>query len=315
MNSGINVVAILGGLGSQMFKYAFFVDLKRKSPKKTYIDLSPFEYSKMWNGYELSRIFGIEELNVFPYEDNKIDFFKGYAINTLNSLSLLNKTVYFNRGLSYRYYYEHDLLSRIYNKVNRKIWQFKFNKREFDSYPENYFDTEGNVYFDEFDHKSDLYFADSKDTILKIFQFPPLKGDKNVNIAEKMLLENTVALHVRRTDHLYDNGNLQNNSFYFKSVEAIKKNCDSPSFFVFSDDIVWCKKNINKIGLGNRDIIYFIDWNKLENSYIDMQLMTFCHHNIVPFSSFSWWGAYLSSRKKKMSFAPNGTWMNIEFHF
>ena len=58
----MKVVAILGGLGSQMVKYAFYLDVKKKcKDEKCYIDTTAFHSLKMWNGYELERIFGIRD--------------------------------------------------------------------------------------------------------------------------------------------------------------------------------------------------------------------------------------------------------------
>lgn len=70
--------------------------------------------------------------------------------------------------------------------------------------------------------------------------------------------------------------------------------------WVFSDDINWCKENLNL----TKHTVYYINWNKAEDSYIDMQLMSLCKHNIIPNSSFSWWGAWLNKNKSKIVLAP-----------
>ena len=72
--------------------------------------------------------------------------------------------------------------------------------------------------------------------------------------------------------------------------------------------------NLHKFGLNGQDKIIPINWNKGKESYKDMQLMTFCQHNIIPISSFSWWGAYLSNRCDKITVAPIGHGMNMQYH-
>ena len=57
---------------------------------------------------------------------------------------------------------------------------------------------------------------------------------------------------------------------------------------IFSDDIDWCKKNLNL-----KDKVFV----EGENQVIDMFLMSNCGSHIIANSSFSWWAAYLSKRK------------------
>ena len=46
-----------------------------------------------------------------------------------------------------------------------------------------------------------------------------------------------------------------------------------------------------------------MDWNKGEDSFRDMQLMSLCHHNIIANSTFSWWGAWLNRHAGKVVMA------------
>ena len=73
-------------------------------------------------------------------------------------------------------------------------------------------------------------------------------------------------------------------------------------FFVFSDDIHWTKETLQINGAE------FVDWNKAENSYWDMFLMSKCKHNIIANSSFSWWAAWLNNNKIKLVLTPQN-WM------
>lgn len=68
-------------------------------------------------------------------------------------------------------------------------------------------------------------------------------------------------------------------------------------------------------GLTSNDEVIIVDWNKGEDSYRDMQLMTYAKHNILAISSFSWWGYYLSKHRDKIVCAPKGYWLEAGYHF
>lgn len=71
----------------------------------------------------------------------------------------------------------------------------------------------------------------------------------------------------------------------------IKKKIDNPVFFIFSNDIDWCKNNLKL------DHSTLVSCNQGKDSWRDMQLMSECRHHIMANSTFSWWGAWLSKHK------------------
>jgi hypothetical protein len=87
------------------------------------------------------------------------------------------------------------------------------------------------------------------------------------------------------------------------AIEEMNQKLEHPSWYVFSDDIQWVKENIP---LPNAT---FIDWNKGEDSWQDMMLMSSCRHHIICNSTFSWWGAWLNPRKEKIVLVPE-KWFN-----
>jgi hypothetical protein len=82
----------------------------------------------------------------------------------------------------------------------------------------------------------------------------------------------------------------------------------SPKFYIFSNDIEWCRANLQ---LKN---VMFIDWNSDKESYKDMLLMSHCKHNIIANSSFSWWGAYLNMNPNKRVVAPSKWFKNSDIN-
>jgi hypothetical protein len=81
-------------------------------------------------------------------------------------------------------------------------------------------------------------------------------------------------------------------SYYQNALEALGQ---YDQLFVFSDDIDWCKANFKF------DKMTFIGGEK---DYVELFLMASCHDHIIANSSFSWWGAWLSTNKDKKVVGP-----------
>lgn len=116
-----------------------------------------------------------------------------------------------------------------------------------------------------------------------------------VQYGEMLNLGETVCVHVRRGDYM-----LLPERFAFVGLRYIKtamKHFASDTLFVFtSDDIEWCKKHFRG------DNIYYSEGN---SPLFDMFLATYCTHNIISNSTFSWWGAYLNPNPSKKVICPS----------
>lgn len=137
-----------------------------------------------------------------------------------------------------------------------------------------------------------------------IFIFKNTKlSEKNYYYKHLINNSNSISVHVRRRD--YQEGDNKNNfgdyctSVYYQStMSLIQKTNNNAKFFIFSDDIKWAKDNIRA-----KDAVY-IDGNNGNDSWIDMYLMSLCHHNIIANSTFSYWAAILNNHSDKKVFYP-----------
>lgn len=151
--------------------------------------------------------------------------------------------------------------------------------------------------------QSEKYFINAASLVKQQFSFSPLSDEVNISMLYKMKHCNSVSLHIRRGDYLSPGISASIGiAYYNEAIKFISSKITNPVFFVFSDDIEWAKKNIHA---AERE---FISWNKGNSSYIDMQLMSNCKHNIIANSSFSWWGAWLNNNTEKLVIAPR-PWM------
>ena len=94
-------------------------------------------------------------------------------------------------------------------------------------------------------------------------------------------------MHVRRGDYVSNYKTSQimdvcSLDYYRQAIDYIAKHIKNPVFYIFSDDIAWVQQNL---------FLYFpctyIDHNRGNESYIDMQLMSLCKHHVIANSSFS----------------------------
>lgn len=327
-NQYYHIVMINGGLGSQMAKYAFYVLLTRKcTGKKILIDTYFYQYDHAWNGYELNRIFGItapDMVELYDEQDSPINGYFEKAFDFLKKEQPDTEIIRVSRG---EYTYYNSRLAEIKKLRDKILFKIRYEAAirlgketkqygfYMDRYKRNCFDLNANVYFDEFNYTSDRYFREIKDKLKEVFVFSEFTDDNNNNCCRQMMETESVILHVRRSDHLYDNGFLYDNHYYSKAVNFIKKRVENPVFFIFSDEPQWCETNKDELGLKESDKIIFVNWNQQDESFRDMQLMTYGKHNILAISSFSWWGYYLSKRTDKIVCAPKGYWLEVENHF
>jgi hypothetical protein len=89
--------------------------------------------------------------------------------------------------------------------------------------------------------------------------------------------QNPVAIHVRRGDFAMHDGNLLLTADYYnRSISALESRLNEPTFFVFSDDMAWCRNNLRAASS-----LHFVDWNSERESFKDMHLASCCRHFIL----------------------------------
>jgi hypothetical protein len=131
------------------------------------------------------------------------------------------------------------------------------------------------------------------------------------DVVARMQETNSVSLHVRRGDY----NMAQFNAFfravplpyYQQAVDRMQQTLDGPQFFIFSDDVAWCREHLKIEGSP-----VFVDHNRGADSYRDLLLMAHAKHNIIANSSFSWWGAWLNPNPAKQVIAPQ-PWFGQEY--
>lgn len=272
------VVKLQGGLGNQMFQYAAARNLSPDSP--VYIDHRFLEENHADSAHFTARKY---ELRLFK--------------NIKAARATAKQIGFFNNNSIYYRLYKRVFKTVVSKQIENEYIDFK-----------KAYGNAVNIYLDGY-FQSEKYFKHLRNQLLKDFEFPALDPD-NEHIRKNIgASPNAASIHVRRGDYLksaevYKIHGVLEVSYYQQALNFLKAKYPDLTLFVFSDDIDWAMKNLD---LNNSQTCY-VTGNQSENSWKDMALMSYCKHHIIANSSFSWWGAWLSTGNGEV-FAP-ANWFN-----
>jgi len=275
----MKIIDVNGGLGNQMFQYAFGRSLAIHFDTDLKLDLTSFQT------YEL-REFQLDKFNVSYSKATDKDKNK-YKIN----LKLIKYLKY--------------LIKRSKVLRNIKFGKTYFEKQGF-AFDSNVF-TSNCIYFIGY-WQSFKYLENIRDILLKDFTLKYEMNDLNTNMLSLINETNSISLHIRRGDYILNShtNNIHGTcslDYYHKAIELTSQKVDNPVYYLFSDDIEWVKENLK-----NKFPTHYIDFNN-DTPERDIILMSKCKHNIIANSSFSWWGAWLNNYSNKIIIAPK-KWVN-----
>lgn len=149
------------------------------------------------------------------------------------------------------------------------------------------------------------YFDTMSSSLRQELQPSEPMGLRDVQIAEQILScpQHAVAVHVRRGDYLHGvhgaHHGTCDDAYYLRAFEHMRRQLAAPRFFVFSDDPDWVASRSDIFGGA-----MMVSHNGAERAFQDVRLMSLCRAHIIANSSFSWWGAWLSSHPDKRVVAP-----------
>lgn len=163
---------------------------------------------------------------------------------------------------------------------------------------------EGNIYYHGYWLNRNWLKGIHWDILRYELQFAPLTDDRNKKYEEAIEETNSVALHIRRGDFV-ELGWAASAEKYRMAVDILKEQVQKAHFFVFSDDLSWCRENLEAFELSAGEVT-FVEGNTGSNNYIDMQLMSYCKNAIlVTSSSFSYLAVLLNRNENVV--VCNGT--------
>jgi len=261
------IVQLRGGLGNQMFQYAVGLGLAEKNNTGLKLDLS--WYDNIAAG-DTPRIFSLDNYSITS------------GIATSEEAARLEPG-FFDR-----------LSEKLKNRLDTDR-HYRFDPA--------LFHLKGDYRLAGF-YQSYKFFEFLRDRLSAEFRLKNRWSDDGESFRQK-IAEGTrnVGLHIRRGDYAHDKKtNLYHGAcsaeYYQAALSEMKKRIGNFKLFVFSDEIEWAGKNINWPGE-----IEYVSRTGLPD-FEELLLMSYCRHQIIANSSFSWWAAWLNNNPEKIIISP-----------
>ena len=251
-------VNICGGLGNQLFQIATAYIYSKKYNKKLifkYSEYLPNKYKLIRKSY-WNNLFN-NQLNVLSANDfNNINFLQYFEQENFkyNELPFIEENILLNGYFQSFKYLNND------NTVRNFLRNLVYSS-------ENFMYQSYNLY-----NSIKKYFTNVSNIIC---------NDDDI-----------VSMHFRRTDYILTPDNyhhILDLEYYTKAYNIVNK----LNIVIFSDDIEWCKNNINNntFSINDKIYLYFVDINIVEIEFI---LLSMIKHNIISNSTFSLMASYIS---------------------
>ncbi len=289
LNKGF-IVKLRGGLGNQLFQYAFAKYLRKSFNCTVCLDTSSIELNNATRRFMLDKFYADAEIKSLSLKD----VFWNRILN--------NENTFFRRALKfililfspYSGFFIEGRSS--YNEVKLIEALKKRRWAIFDGYWQS-------IYYINATKKELKQDLKIKEPVLQQFI------EKNNCLIEKYKTYRKICLHIRRTDFLNTKSIHLNygTDYYIKAIEKLNIS-EQAVFLIFSDDIEWCKNNVNFI----KHKVVFVDEDllKANTDFDQFMLMTLCDDFIIPNSTFSWWAAWLSTANDKKVICPEKWFKN-----
>lgn len=276
------VIKLIGGLGNQMFQYAYGYNLAKRFNEELYIDTRfyPAERIIDLNNLMVEELKNWEQADINKYERKR---------------TIIMQKIYHVFQKVIRITFRTDRLGeKLFKFFSKKGYSFNF-----DPYFYEYKKETDNTYLYGY-FQGEQYFEDVIPEIKQQFKVKTQLSENAKDMEKHMEKVNSVAIHIRLGDYTQKkNYDLYvcTKKYYENAIQYIKNNVENPKFFVFTNDLEKAKNLVDF-----PEETYFVENTK---DYEDLALMQKCKHYIISNSTFSWWGAYLSENPDKKIVVPD----------
>ena len=262
-----------GGLGNQMFQYAYGFYLAQRAETEFYLDISSYEKQPQ-HGYLLDH-FRIDA-EVLPA--------KLVAKIPRKYRSSVAKVTWLQDRFGLRSLRRHK-------------------ERDF-GFRSSHLQAGDNRYLVGY-WQSEQFFPRMRDELLKQFALRRNLTAQSQEIGGRMAESNSVALHVRRGDYvtsqsaaaIYEHLSVD---YYHRCLQMWASQQYRPEVYIFSNDIAWCREQFQL-----EYPTHFVDHTSADTAFEDLWMMQQAACLVMANSTFSWWAAWLNQRSGRQVIAPS----------
>lgn len=274
------IVRLLGGLGNQMFQYAFGQRLSLAQGQPVYYDCGLMHNHR--NRHAVNRQYS---LDVFDAKVNlaqwhhvapwSADAFPRWIRGVLKASGITRRQpISMKSGFDY----DPNLLSTTTPAYFCGLWQ------------------------------SSKWFETIEPALRQSFRFRHPLPLMSQRLADEIREPNSVCVHVRRTDFITHQQSGSSIAFvgvdyYRQAIQRVLEYSEGLRFYVFSDDLDWCEREFDFIP--NRKFVDHSFAGFKDSGHL--QLLSLGRQLVIPNSTFSWWAAWLCEHSEKRVFIP-GQW-------
>ncbi len=272
-------LCLFGGLGNQLFQYAYARNLQIK--------------------YKYDLVLDHKTGFFIDLRDKRTFELKKYTKN------LSKKIIFF------------FTIYKIYKKIfgnNKMVFSF-FNKKLFDetnskSFKKLFLENNGKnleLYIHGF-FQSEKYFLENKSLILKDIMPDKPRNRLFLSLAKKIKNKKSVAICIRRFNEVDFNdikkvGGILNENFYKKNLFFFKKKIIKPHFYIFSNEENYEFLNfLKKLNIKKKDYTLITPHRGFKNPHDTLWLLSLFKYHLISNSTLYWWGAYFAKQRFKKVF-------------
>lgn len=261
------IIKLQGGLGNQMFQYAFGRYLAQKYNTELKFDTTFLLDRSIKSDKHVNRDL---DLDIFGLDLAIADQKEIKRLKDRFDITLANKVANKVFGTKATYIREP---------------RYQFSGEIIECGPD--------VYLEGF-WQSEKYFKPIEKTIKENFEIKTTLEPATKELADKIKGENAVCVNVRRGDFVNNPFHVVlTPAFYHHAEQMILSKTECPQLYVFSDDLDWCRENLHF-----KSQAMFVTHQYAGKKFQDyFRLMSYCKSFIIPNSTFAWWAAYLASSK------------------